>query len=54
VTFKGNTDFGPYTVHRESTFVVRLPSGQTQSVRVCGSMIEKDGDWKVFSFVVDE
>ena len=53
-TFTGATEYGPYTVHRAPSFVVRLPSGGTESVRVCGSMIEKDGEWKVFSFVVDE
>ena len=54
VTFEGQTDYGPYTVHREATFVVRTPSGEKKSVRVCGSMIERDGRWKVFSYVVDE
>ena len=54
VTFEGETDYGPYTVHREATFVVRTPGGATEPVRLCGSMIEKDGDWKVFSYVVDE
>ena len=54
VTFDGETDFGPYTVHREATFMVRTPSGGTESVRLCGSMIEHDGRWKVFSYVIDD
>jgi hypothetical protein len=53
VVFDGEIDYGPYAVHRQATFVVRLPSGGTEPLRVCGSMIEKNGVWKVFSFVVD-
>jgi hypothetical protein len=54
VRFEGETDYGQYTVHREASFDVRLSSGRTETVRVCGSMIEKDGGWKVFSYVVDD
>jgi hypothetical protein len=35
-------------------FRVRDTAGQEQALRVCGSFIEKDGAWKVFSFVVDD
>ena len=31
-----------------------MPSGGSSELRVCGSFIEKDGVWKVFSYVVDE
>jgi hypothetical protein len=54
VTFAGSTNYGPYTVHREATLHVRDAEGQERELRVCGSMIEQDGVWKVFSYVVDD
>jgi hypothetical protein len=43
-----------YVVHRETVLAVRGADGQTAEIRVCGSLIEKAGRWKVFSYVVDE
>jgi hypothetical protein len=54
VTFSGQTPYAGYRVHRDATFHVRDAGGATIPIRVCGSMIEKDGGWKVFSYVVDE
>jgi len=54
VDFNGQTDYQSYGVHRETTLRVRDTAGQEQTLRVCGSFIEKDGAWKVFSFVVDD
>ena len=54
VDFEGRSDYGDYIVHREVTFRVRDVGGETGAIRVSGSMIEKDGAWKVFSYVVDE
>ena len=54
VTFNGQTDYQGFRVYREATFRVRDAEGQEQPIRVCGSFIEKDGAWKVFSFVVDD
>lgn len=54
VRFAGETRYASYRVHREATFDVREASGVQAALRVCGSMIEKDGAWKVFSYVVDE
>jgi hypothetical protein len=54
VTFSGRTDYADYRVHREATLVLRDAAGAQESLRVCGSMLEKDGAWKVFSYVVDE
>jgi len=54
VAFERTTDYGSYRVHRDSSFVIRTPSGATETVRLCGSMIEQDGAWKVFSYVVDD
>jgi len=54
VTFNGQTDYQSFRVHREAAFHIRDTAGQEQTIRVCGSFIERDGAWKVFSFVVDD
>ena len=54
VTFAGTTKYANYVVHRDATFEVTDPSGGSTELRVCGSFIEKDGGWKVFSYVVDD
>ena len=54
VTFSGVTPYAGFRVHREATFRVRDAAGQETDIRVCGSMIEQQGAWKVFSYVVDE
>lgn len=48
------TRYSTYVVHRESVFLVRNVQGDQQELRVCGSILEKDGRWKVFSYVVDD
>ena len=54
VTFERESDYTTYRVHRETTFTVRDASAAQSTIRVCGSMFEKDGAWKVFSYMVDE
>jgi hypothetical protein len=54
VRFAADSDFRTYRVHRETTLHVRDTSGKEFDLRVCGSMIELDGAWKVFSYVVGE
>jgi hypothetical protein len=54
VKFEDRTDYGQYRVHREANLQVRDASGQVTTIRVCGSMLEKGGAWKVFSYVVDD
>jgi hypothetical protein len=54
VEFGDRTDYGAYRVHREAMLRVRSASGDVETIRVCGSMIEQDGAWKVFSYVVDD
>jgi len=55
VEFAGETtDYGDVTVHRESELVVAIHNGEEQRIRLLGSMIEQDGKWKVFSYVVDD
>jgi hypothetical protein len=55
VRFSGLTPYQSFIVHRESIFTVRdTPEGSPTDVRLCGSMIEQGGRWKVFSYVVDD
>ena len=55
VTFRGETSRYPtYTVYRETVLQVRDEQGTAADLRVFGSTVEKDGAWKVFSYVVDE
>jgi hypothetical protein len=54
VTFASSTPSATYTVHREATFKVRDAEGQERDLRLCGSFLEKDGHWKVFSYVVND
>jgi hypothetical protein len=53
VSFAGSTDYVHYRVHREATLSVRDADGAAKDLMVFGSMLEKDGAWKVFSYVVD-
>jgi hypothetical protein len=54
VRFDAKTDYESYRVHRAATFRVRDAAGMERELRVIGSMIEKEGVWKVFSYVVDD
>jgi hypothetical protein len=54
VEFEGPaTNYGTYQVHRRAAFIVRGPEGQG-TVRLCGSMLQMGGGWKVFSFVIED
>lgn len=53
-TFSGVTRYAHYVVHRGSTLNVVDVSGATIVLTVCGSFLEKNGVWKVFSYVVDD
>lgn len=53
VTFSTTTPYAGYRVHRNAVFQVRDAAGVETDIRLCGSMIEKDGGWKVFSYVID-
>jgi hypothetical protein len=50
----GATAYPSYVVHRETILRVRTANGPVQEVRVFGSALEKQGAWKVFSYVVDD
>ena len=53
VSFGSRTDYASYRVHRAARFRVRDDAGHETDIRVCGSFLEKDGAWKIFSYVVD-
>jgi hypothetical protein len=55
VKFLGETtDYGSYRVHRETELTVNDGEGKERQIRVFGSVIEKGGRYKVFSYVVDD
>jgi len=54
VRFAADSDYRSYRVHRETVFHVRDASGMESDLRVCGSLLEQDGTWKVFSYVVGD
>lgn len=54
VSFSGETAYPGATVHRQAVATVTDEKGYTADVRVCGSLIEQDGRWKVFSYVVGD
>ena len=54
VRFAGDSDYRTYRVHREATLRVRDASGTELDLPRCGSMLEKGGAWKVFSYVVND
>jgi hypothetical protein len=54
VRFASDSDYRTYRVHRDATFHVRDGTGAEVDLRVCGSMLEQDGSWKVFSYVIDD
>ena len=53
VRFEATSDYQTYRVHREAILRVREAAGGERDLRVCGSMLEQDGAWKVFSYVID-
>ena len=55
VKFLGETtEYKSYRVQRESELTVKTPDGAERQVRVFGSVIEKGGRYKVFSYVIDD
>jgi hypothetical protein len=54
VRFTGETtDYETFRVHRASTLTLRDRDGHDTQMRLFGSMVEQDGRFKVFSYVVD-
>lgn len=53
VRFKGATQYESFVVHRDSLVDIRDSEGRDRSLQLFGSVLEKDGRFKVFSYVVD-
>ena len=54
VAFQGpTTDHGPFRVRRQSVVTLRDRHGRETAGRLFGSVIEMEGRFKVFSYVVD-
>ena len=55
IRFLGETTpYASYRVHRESELTVRDAEGHERQLRVFGSVLEKEGRYKVFSYVIDD
>lgn len=52
VTFDGEAQYGDVTIHRAPALDVDAAEGSSR-IRLFGSMAERDGRWKLYSFVVD-
>ena len=47
------TPYETYRVHRETVLAVRDEAGGQQELALFGSILERDGEFKLFSYVVD-
>ena len=55
IRFKGETtEYQSYRVHRQSEVTLRDAQNREQNARLFGSVIEKDGRYKVFSYVTED
>lgn len=50
---KGTETYPSYKVHKETWLRVRDETGKESELRLFGSMLEMDGKFKLFSFVID-
>ena len=53
VTFDATTQYPSFAVHRDSRLHMIDAQGHEYSVRLFGSVVEKEGRYKIFSFVTD-
>lgn len=51
ITFSGgSTEYAGFRVHRDAVLEVQDETGGMHEIRLFGSVVEMEGDWKVFSF----
>jgi len=48
------TQYPSYKVYRDTVLQVRDETNAVVELRLFGSTVQKDGAWKVFSYIVDE
>lgn len=51
--FEGTDSYQTYRVHNKTRMIVKDSNGFEKEIRVCGSMLEMNGQFKLFSFVID-
>lgn len=51
--FEGTDTYPTYRVHHKTRLTLRDSKGPEKEIRVCGSMLEMNGQFKLFSFVID-
>ena len=52
--FRGDTTaYKTFSVHRDAQLTVRTDTGEERRIRLFGSILERDGQFKLFSYVVD-
>lgn len=49
----GEQDYDSFVIHKDTRLLVRDEKGQEQELDLFGSMIEMDGEYKIYSLVVD-
>jgi hypothetical protein len=50
---KGITEYKGYKVHEDTRMVVRDHTGKEMELKLCGSMLEYAGQFKLFSYILD-
>jgi hypothetical protein len=49
-----STEYAAFKTHARTMLRVREAGGEPRDIRVFGSLVEKNGRWKVFSYVSDD
>lgn len=50
---KGTTAYKSFKVHEDTRMIVIDDEGKEQELKLCGSILEYQGQYKLFSFIVD-
>lgn len=49
----GTTEYRTYTVHRDVRVIVVDEAGETKELKLFGSILERDGQFELMSFITD-
>ena len=49
---KGTKDYNTFKVHDDTRIVVKDSAGQEQELKLFGSILESDGQFKIMSYIV--
>lgn len=50
---KGTTTYKSFKVHEDTRMIVVDDGGKEQELKLCGSILEYQGQYKLFSFIID-